>query len=89
MKKGYRIFFSHRALKDIKNLKAANLDKICEKILDLIREDPFCYPPSHEKLYGDLEGLYSRRINRQHRLVYEVDESHKEIHIFRMWSHYE
>ncbi len=51
--------------------------------------DPFCYPPSYEKLYGNLRGLYSRRINRQHRIVYEVDEVNKEIHIIRMWTHYD
>ena len=52
-------------------------------------EDPFCYPPAYEKLSGDLSGLYSRRINRQHRIVYEVNETNKEIHIIRMWSHYD
>ena len=52
-------------------------------------EDPFCYPPTYEKLVGDLSGLYSRRINRQHRIVYEVIEDKKEIHIIRMWTHYE
>ena len=52
-------------------------------------KDPFCYPPPYEKLYGDLKGLYSRRINRQHRLIYEVDELLHEIHIIRMWTHYE
>ena len=51
--------------------------------------NPFCYPPSYEKLSGDLSGLYSRRINRQHRIVYEVDEEKHEIHIIRMWTHYE
>ena len=52
-------------------------------------EDPFCYPPSHEKLSGDLFGLYSRRINRQHRIIYEVDKEKGQIHIIRMWTHYE
>ena len=51
--------------------------------------DPFCYPPSYEKLYGDLSGLYSRRINRQHRIVYEIDENKKIIYIYRMWTHYD
>ena len=52
-------------------------------------EDPFCYPPSYEKLTGDLTGLYSRRINRQHRIVYEVDKENSEINIIRMWTHYD
>ena len=54
-----------------------------------MKTDPFCYPPSYEKLSGYLNGLYSRRINRQHRIVYEVDEEIREIHILRMWTHYE
>ena len=90
MKNGnYTIIFSHQATKDKDKLRTSNLDKTCKKILNLMMEDPFCYPPSYEKLYGDLEGLYSRRINRQHRIVYEVDEKHREIHIIRMWTHYE
>ena len=54
-----------------------------------MRENPFCYPPTYEKLCGELSGLYSRRINRQHRIVYEVVEGTKEIHIIRMWTHYD
>ena len=52
-------------------------------------EDPFCYPPSFEKLTGDLTGLYPRRINRQHRIIYEGDKENNEIHILRMWTHYD
>ncbi len=91
MKNGdvYTIKFSKQALKDKIKLKNANLDKNCKNILNLMLEDPFCYPPSYEKLTGELFGLYSRRINRQHRIVYEVDENKKEIHILRMWTHYE
>ena len=58
-------------------------------ILNLMSNDPFCYPPSFEKLCGELSGLYSRRINIKHRIVYEVDEEKKEIHIIRMWTHYD
>ena len=65
------------------------MNKNCKKILDSMLEDPFCYPPSHEKLSGDLFGLYSRRINRQHRIIYEVDKEKGQIHIIRMWTHYE
>lgn len=90
MKNGnYIILFSKQAEKDKNKLKNSGLDKNCKAILDLMREDPFCYPPSYEKLTGDLSGLYSRRINRQHRLVYEVVSEKKEIHIIRMWTHYE
>ena len=90
MKNGnYIIKFSKLAVKDKKKLKNSGLDKTCKNILDLMEKDPFCYPPSYEKLLGDLLGLYSRRINRQHRIVYEVDEEKREIHVLRMWTHYE
>lgn len=91
MKNGnfYTIKFSKQAEKDKIKLKNASLDRNCKKILNLMVEDPFCYPPTYEKLTGELSGLYSRRINKQHRIVYEVDESKKEIHILRMWTHYE
>lgn len=90
MKNGkYKIKFSKQAEKDKTKLKSSGLDKNCKKILTLMIEDPFCYPPTFEKLSGDLNGLYSRRINRQHRIVYEVCEENKEIHIIRMWSHYD
>ena len=90
MKNGdYKIIFSNQALKDKIKLKHANLVKPCQNILNLMIKNPFFYPPSYEKLTGDLKGLYSRRINRKHRIVYEVIESKKEIHIIRMWTHYE
>lgn len=90
MKNGnYIIKFSKEAIKDKLKLKNSGLDKICKNILDAMIDNPFCYPPSYEKLVGDLSGLYSRRINRQHRIVYEVDNEKKEIHIIRMWTHYE
>lgn len=87
--KRYIIKFSKQAIKDKAKLKGAGLDKKCKDILVLMELDPFCYPPSYEKLCGDLNGLYSRRINRQHRIVYEVDENLGEIHIIRMWTHYD
>ena len=91
MKNGniYILKFSKQALKDKVKLKNANLDKTTQNILNLMLENPFCYPPPYEKLVGELSGLYSRRINRQHRIVYEVDENKKEIYILRMWTHYE
>lgn len=87
--KNYSIKFSKLAEKDKLKLKSAGLDKNCRNILLLMTENPFCYPPSYEKLSGDLNGLYSRRINRQHRIVYEINEEKKEIHIIRMWTHYD
>ena len=91
MKNGnsYKILFSKIAVKDKTKLKNAGLDKNCKKILDLMMNNPFAYPPSYEKLTGELYGYYSRRINRQHRIVYKVIEGKKEIHIVRMWTHYD
>lgn len=90
MKNGkYIIKFSKQADKDKIKLKNSGLDKNTKMILNLMVNDPFCYPPNYEKLTGDLTGLYSRRINRQHRIVYEVDKTKNEIHIIRMWTHYD
>ena len=91
MKNGreYIIKFSKQAEKDKIKLKSSGLDKNCINILTLMQNNPFCYPPSYEKLSGDLNGLYSRRINRQHRIVYEIVEEKREIHILRMWTHYD
>ena len=80
----YTIYFSTRAEKDKKLLKKANLDKRAIQLLDLIMENPFETPPRYEKLVGDLKGYYSRRINLQHRMVYEVDENKKIIRILSM-----
>ena len=91
MKNGneYIIKFSKQAEKDKIKLKNSGLDKICKNILVRMIKDPFCYPPTYEKTVGELNGLYSRRINRQHRILYEINEEKKEIHILRMWTHYE
>lgn len=90
MKNGkYIIKFSKQADKDKIKLKNSGLDKNAKMILNLMIDDPFAYPPNYEKLTGDLTGLYSRRINRQHRIVYEVDKNKNEIHIIRMWTHYD
>ena len=91
MKNGnkYKILFSKTASKDKIKLYNCGLDKNCRKILDLMINDPFGYPPSYEKLSGELNGYFSRRINRQHRIVYKVIEEKNEIHIIRMWTHYD
>ena len=85
----YEIVFSKSAMKNIPNLRAANLSDKVKKLIDVIREDPFRNPPPYEKLVGDMNGLYSRRINIQHRLVYQVFEEEKIIRIVSVWSHYE
>ena len=87
--KEYIIKFSKQAEKDKTRLKSLGLENNCKNILILMRDNPFCYQPSYEKLSGDLNGLYSRRINRQHRIVYDVDEEKREIHILRMWTYYD
>jgi len=84
----YRILYSKLALKDAKKLVGANLDKKAKELIEIIRKDPFQTPPPYEKLVGNLNGSYSRRINIQHRLVYEVRETEKKVRISRMWSHY-
>lgn len=85
----YEIFFTKQALKDLEKLKGTNLSDKAKKLVDIIQITPFQTPPSYEKLVGNLQGFYSRRINIQHRLVYEVDEVKKHIKILRMWTHYE
>lgn len=85
----YEIFFTKQAQKDKKLLKQAGLDKRTRKLLNVIAENPFKNPPRYEKLVGDLAGYYSRRINIQHRLVYEVYEEQKTVKVLSMWTHYE
>jgi len=85
----YKIVYTKTAVKDIAKLKAAHLDTKARALIDLIREDPYRTPPSYEKLVGSFQGLCSRRINVQHRLVYEVIEDLKIIKIVSLWTHYE
>ncbi len=85
----YKVFYSKIAVKQISLLKSAKLDSKAKKLIDLIAINPFQNPPPYEKLIGDMSGLYSRRINIQHRLVYQVYEEEKSIKIVSMWSHYE
>ena len=84
----YKILYSKFALKDAKKLSSANLAKKAQKLIGTIRINPFQNPPPYEKLIGNLEGSYSRRINIKHRIVYEIREMDKVIRISRMWSHY-
>jgi len=78
-----------QAQKDAKNLASSGLKPKVMRLLQIIQDDPFQYPPEFEYLKGDMKGLISRRINKQHRLVYEVFEDEKIIKIYRMWKHYE
>ena len=85
----YRVVFTKKAQKDILKLKSAGLSKKAKQLVELIKSNPYSTPPTYEKLVGDLNGAYSRRINIQHRLVYSIDEEGKIIKIIRMWTHYE
>ena len=85
----WRVVFARHALKDAKKVAAAGLKGKAQELLDVLAGDPFQNPPPFEKLVGDLEGAYSRRINIQHRLVYEVFKKEKTVRVLRMWSHYE
>lgn len=83
------VVFARAAVKDAKKLAAAGLKAKAQQLLDVLASDPFQNPPPFEKLVGDLEGVYSRRINIQHRLVYEVFKKERAVRVLRMWSHYE
>jgi len=85
----YTLLYSPQAKKDAKKLKHSGMKESAKKILDLIEADPYVYPPDFEILKGNLKGFISRRINKQHRLVYEVVEEEKIIKVLRMWTHYE
>lgn len=85
----YKIVYTKKAIKDIKNLKASGIDKKAKMLVELIKQNPYQTPPSYEKLQGELKGAYSRRINIQHHLVYEIYEKEKTIKIISLWSHYE
>ena len=85
----YLIVFSRQADKDKARLKQGGLEKKARELLSVIMQDSYATPPRYEKLVGDMQGLYFRRINMQHRLVYEVDEANKVVHMLRMWTHYD
>lgn len=85
----YSIVYTKKAANDIPKLKASKLENKAKALIDLIRENPCQTPPPYEKLQGDLQGAYSRRINIKHRLVYEVFEDEKTVKIISLWTHYE
>jgi len=86
---GWKVVFSKQALKDAKKINSAGLKDKTIKLLDILENNPYQNPPSFEKLVGDLTGAYSRRINIQHRLVYQIYDDLKTVKVIRMWTHYE
>jgi len=85
----WRVVYTRQAQKDAEKLARPNLRPRAEHLLELLRRDPFTNPPPFEKLIGDLAGAYSRRINVQHRLVYQVLAAQRTVKVLRMWTHYE
>ncbi len=85
----YKIVFTKQAKKDAKKAASSGLKPKVEVLFDLLQNDPFQQYPPYEKLVGELEGAYSRRINIQHRLVYQVLEDKKVVKVIRLWTHYE
>ncbi len=85
----WELRYTKQAIKDAKKLSASGLKSKAQKLLDVIKGNPYQTPPPYEKLVGDLKGTYSRRINIQHRLVYQVYEKEHAIKVIRLWTHYE
>jgi len=85
----WKLYYTKQAQKDAKKLASSNLRAHAERLLEILKKDPFSSPPPYEKLVGDLSGSFSRRINIQHRLVYQVYPDQKAVKVIRMWTHYE
>jgi toxin YoeB len=85
----WRLVFTKQAKKDAKKIAQSGLKPQTNRLLDLLREDPYCKQPPYEKLIGDLSGAYSRRINIQYRLIYQILEDINTVKIIRLWTHYE
>lgn len=85
----YTVKLSRQAVKDSERVRAAGLGSRAGALIEILRKNPFQNPPPYEKLSGDLSGYYSRRLNRQHRLIYSVHEAERIVAIRRMWTHYE
>jgi len=85
----WKIYYTKKAQKDARKLASSGLKNKAEELLQIISENPYQNPPPYEKLVGDLSGALSRRINIQHRLVYQVHEQEKSVKILRLWTHYE
>lgn len=85
----YRVVFTRQAQKDAKKLSGSNLKEKAVTLIGILKEDPFRNPPPFEQLVGNLTGTFSRRINIQHKLVYQVTEKERVVKVIRMWTHYE
>ena len=85
----WQVVFTTQARRDARKIRAAGLRSRAEELLEILRKNPFETPPRFERLVGDLKGAYSRRINIQHRLVYQVLEKDRVVKVLRMWTHYE
>jgi toxin YoeB len=85
----WQVLFTRQAQKDAKKLSAAGLRTKAEQLIEILRENPYMTPPPFEKLLGDLSGAFLRRINIQHRLVYQILDSEKIVKVIRMWTHYQ
>ena len=85
----WRVVFTKQARKDAKKLASAGLRQKTETLLDILRENPYRTPPPSEKFIGDLAGAYSRRINIQHRLIYQIIDEVNVVKVLRMWTHHE
>jgi Txe/YoeB family toxin of toxin-antitoxin system len=85
----WQLVFTKQAQKDAKNIAQSGLKPQANRLLDVLREDPYRNPPPYEKLIGDLTGAYSRRINIQHRLIYQILKDVHTVKVIRMWTHYE
>lgn len=85
----WKLVYTKQAAKDAKRLESSGLKPKAQALLEIIQSNPFANPPPFEKLVGDLSGAYSRRINIQHRLVYQVLEGERVVKVLRLWSHYE
>jgi len=85
----YKLLYTKQAMKDAKRLSESNLKKKAQKILKMLEEDPFKEYPPYEKLIGDLTGAFPRKINIQHRIVYQVYQKEQIVKVIRMWTHYE
>lgn len=85
----WQLYFTKQAQKDAKKLASSGLKPKAEELLEILKRDPLASPPPYEKLIGDLSGAYSRRINIQHRLVYQVLEIEHAVKVLRLWTHYE
>ena len=85
----WTLYYTKQAQKDAKNLASSNLRFQAERLLEILKKDPFQSPPAYERLVGDLDGAWSRRTNIQHRLVYQIYPEKRAVKVIRMWTHYE